>query len=360
MNEVKAFSGLLLALLAGAYVSWTKTPESRRAETKVELFAGTPDAIEGLRLVSSTATVSVGFKKGEDGIRYPWFTYAAGKVTRGFTANKSFEERLASFAPFMAVRSLGVLSPSELKSVGLSGKGERKFTITTRSQTRIFEVGGRTHGARDHYVRPEGRSEVYLVEARVLGDLEFPDGHFMQRRLVEASDEKTEKVIVADSLGRTRTLVRRSDDSPAGGFWALESSPDTPNETWGNYLDKLMKLSASEYLDDTTRFEAQYRPILEAQWFGKDGKVTGAVTLAKEGEGKNANYAARSMATRAPVKVARFTAEQLEHDLGSVLDDAAPTKPTTTAPTTSAPTRTAPTTGADSAPPKSPSKKNRP
>lgn len=331
MNEVKVFSGLLLALLAGAYVSWTKSPEGRSTETKVELFAGTKDAIEELRLVSSTATVTVSFKKDDDGTRYPWFTYAAGKVTRGFTANKSFDERLASFAPFMAVRSLGVLSPSELKSVGLSGKGERKFTLTTRNQTKVFEVGGRTHGARDHYVRPEGRAEVYIVEARVLGDLEFPDGHFMQRRLVEASEETSEKVTVADSQGQMKTLVRRSDDSPAGGFWALESSPDTPNETWGNYLDKLVKLSASEYLGDAASFETQYRPILEARWFNKDGKVTGSVTLAKAGEGKTANYAAMSMATRVPVKVARFTAEQLEHDLGSVLTDAE--TPATTPPT---------------------------
>ena len=77
--------------------------------------------------------------------------------------------------------SLTRVDPHLVALTGLDAP-ERKLIITSAGQAKTFLVGERTSGARDHYVKPKASEEVVLVASKILSDLEFPEGKFMQRQ----------------------------------------------------------------------------------------------------------------------------------------------------------------------------------
>ncbi len=316
MNEIKVYGALLAALLVGAYLSWTKD-DTPTKEIAVTIFDVKKEAVEGLTLYAKTQTVAVSFKD-DAGAHYPWFEIESKGKKRGFAGNEIFTEHLAKLAPFQAQRSLGKnLTADELKQTALE-KPERRLEIRYSGKKKVFDIGGRTSGSRDFYVRPQGDPEVFLVESRSISDLEFPEGRFMQRKLRTEKMEEIEKVVISSSAG-TKTGLHKNRLSAKDAFWSDASAPDTKMETLENYLDKLDKLVVVEYLADDGALEDAV-PILEVTWYGENEKSFGTTKLVRKGEDKKAEYYATSPATHVPVKVSKFTAEQLERDLKTLME----------------------------------------
>lgn len=316
MREVKFYSVVLMALMVLAYLSWTKKDEATKDAGKVTLLSAAPKAIEKLEFFSKTSTVKMTFRE-VGGERFAWFEMQGSRSPRVFGGSEKTEKFLETFAPFEALRGLGNdLSEDELKLTGLKTP-ERKLIITVQGKAKTFDVGQRTNGARDHYVRPKASQAVFLVASKVLSDLQFPEGKLMQRKL--RNEPGTEVAKVSLSVGDLKlTALHRNRLSAKEAFWTSEKAPKTKNETLGNYLEKLEKLTASEYLKDETAFEAA-EPVLEAVWFAEDGDELGRVSLRRTGTGKDATYYALSKTTRVPVKVSRFTAEALQQDAAAAL-----------------------------------------
>jgi hypothetical protein len=317
MKEVRLYLALLAALMVAAYLSWTHEDKAE-TEVKVTLLETPAEAIEGIRFYTKTSTVALSFR-GEGAGRYPWFRIENSRKGRAFAGSDKVQDLLKDFAPLEALRSLGRdLSPAELALTGLD-KPERRLVVALKGKERVFEVGQRTAGARDHYVRPQGDEEVYLVAARVLADLEFPEGKFMQRKLRDAEKAEVDKVsLSAGPL--TRTAFQRNRLSAKDAFWTSEDKPDDKDEALGTFVEKLEKLTATEYAEDPRDYEAAV-PVLEATWYSEGNEVLGQVSLRRKGEGKTAVYFASSPDTHAPVQVSRFTAEQLERDAPTVLKE---------------------------------------
>ncbi len=315
MSEVKVYAVLLVGLMIGAYLTWTDE-EDKATTDNVTIVDAKVEQLERIQYFTKTQTIAIGFKD-LGGERTPWFEMDSRSKPRAFVGNEKTKDLLEPFAPFEALRTLGKqLSEEELKTTELNGT-KKKLILTIGGKDRTFEVGGRTSGARDHYVRAAGGDEVYLVGSKVLGDLEYPEGKFMQRKLRVADKKEVDKVVIAAN-GKTATAFQKNKLSPRDAFWAREGSEDK-DETLGNFLDKLDKLSAIEYPPDADKkFEAA-EAVLEASWYGEDGKELGRVKIARDGEGKKADFYALSTATKKPVKVSRFTAEQLETSLAAVL-----------------------------------------
>jgi len=307
----------LVALLVGAYLSWTKETAPTE-EVAITILDVKKEQVEGLTLYAKTTTVAVSFKE-TGGERYPWFELQLrnGKK-RIFAGNKSFDEHLAKFAPFQGSRSLGKsLSAEELKQTELD-KPQKRLELMYSGKKKVFDIGGRTSGSRDHYVRPQGDGEVFLVESKTLADLEFPEGRFMQRQLRVEKIDEVEKVVIASSLG-TKTGLHKNRLSAKDEFWADESEPDTKSETLENYIDKLDKLTATEYLESDESIK-DASPVLEVTWYGENEKALGTTKIVKKGEDKTAEYYATSPATHLPVKLTKFSAEQLEKDLKTLME----------------------------------------
>lgn len=315
MNEVKIYGVLLVGLLLGAYLSWTK--EDTPAEQKdVTILDVQPEQLEQITLYAKTQTIAVSFQEAA-GDRYAWFEIESKNKKRGFVASDKFDDHLKKMAPFKAERSLGRLSGEELKQTELE-EAKKKLEIAYAGKKKAFQVGGRTSGSRDHYVRAEGGDEVFLVGSKTLSDLEFPEGRFMQRKLRTENIDEVEKVVISSSLG-TKTALHKNRLSKKDAFWADESAPDTQSETIGNYVDKLDKLVITEYLADEAEMK-DAEPVMEVTWFGEGDKPLGTTKILKKGEEKKAVFFATSPATRRPVKVSRFTADQLERDLKTLLE----------------------------------------
>jgi hypothetical protein len=316
MNEIKLFSALLIALLVGAYLSWTKedAPTEEIATTILDLKK---EQIDGLTLYAKTQTVSVSFREA-GGQRYPWFEIQSKTKKRVFVGNNVFDEHLGKLAPFQAARSLGRnLSAEELKQTELD-KPSKKLLLAYSGKKKTFEIGGRTSGSRDHYVRAQGDDEVFLVESKTIADIEFPEGRFMQRQLRVEKMEEVEKVVISSAIG-TKTGLHKNRLSSKDAFWADESAPDTKSETLENYIDKLDKLAVTEYLESEDAIK-DAAPVLEVTWYGENDKVFGTTKMVKKGEDKTAEYFATSPATRTPVKLSKFTSEQLEKDLKTLME----------------------------------------
>lgn len=316
MKEVKLYTVALVALMVMAYLSWTKKDEARE-QTAVTLLDGKPDGIERVELYTKTSTVLLTFRD-ISGERVPWFEVEGSRKTRVFVGGEKVDKLLEDFGPFEALRSLGKgLSDKELELTGLDAP-ERKLVINRKGTSKTFHVGERTSGARDHYVRPKSSKEVFIVASKVLSDLQFPEGKFMQRKLRDAARTEVDKVTISADKG-TLVALQKNRLSTRDAFWALEATPDQKNETLGNYLDKLEKLTAVEYLADPKTYDGA-SAVLEAVWSSEDGEELGRVSLRRAGEGKSAAYYAISTATKVPVKVSRFTGEQLERDLATVIE----------------------------------------
>lgn len=314
MNEVKIYGVVLVALMVGAYLTWT-ADDDKSTESKVTIVDAKAEQLDRIDLFTKSTTVAVRFE-GKD--RYPWFEVDTRGRKRSFVGNEKSKDLVASFAPFEALRSLGKdLTKDDIAATELDDP-QRKLILTVGDKKREFAVGGRTSGARDHYVRAPSSGEVFLVASKVLGDLEFPEGKFMQRKLRVEPQKDVEKVVVAAD-DKTLTAIQKNRLSPRDAFWTKEGS-DEKNEALGNFLDKLDKITALSYPDDgQAQFDAG-AAVLEASWYGDDGQELGRVKIVKTGEGKSTDYLATSTATRLPVKVSKFTVEQLESSLGSLFE----------------------------------------
>ena len=316
MTEIKVYGALLLALLVGAYVSWTAEDLGSTSE-RVTLFDVQTEQIEGIDFFTKTQTIAFGFRgQGDD--RYPWFELTNKTRTRGFAGNKDTEKLLKQFAPLEALRSLGKdLTPEELSTTKLDAP-ERKLIVKAKSRTKTFDVGGRTNGARDHYARARGSTEVFLIDSKTLSDLQFPDGKYMQRKLRNAPLKEVARIALKAN-DQSRTAVQKNRLSPTDAFWTADEETSEADEGVKNFISKLERITATDYVSDEAQWKAA-EPVLSVEWFDEDGKSLGSTTIAREGSGKKANYYARADATRVPVKISRFAADGLEKDLTSLFD----------------------------------------
>lgn len=308
--ENRIYAALLVALLAAAYASWTQ--EGAPAEVAVALLDAPPSSLERLELEGRTSTVTAVLQEIE-GTRRALFTVKNQQGLRTFWSNEAFEKDLEKYAKLEAVRSLGRLSGEDLDQTGLDAPS-RRVRITAGGRTSELDVGGETNGARDFYVRRKGEDEVHLVVRRLFADLEVPGNRYMQRKLRRAPAKDVASVVL-EAGGRKVELLHKNRLSPQDAYWAQLDTPETVAEAAGNFVEKIERLSALEYLDAprADRFDAAPM-VLQIRWMGADGPLD-TLELRRGDDGR---YWGRTAATHAPVEVSKSTGEQIESDLALV------------------------------------------
>jgi hypothetical protein len=313
-GEVKLLSVLVAGLLVAGYASWTKKDTVVSAE-KVTLSDVKGEALSGVVLVTRTQTVSIA-RRAVDGREVSFFEIDQAGRKRGFKANKQVSALLDGFGPFEAVRSLGALEAKQLDEVKLTSP-QAKLILRVGGKDKVFELGTRTFGTRDWYVRAAGGREVYVVASKVIGDFEYPEGRFMQRQLRDLAEKDVSKVVLKAG-GRERTFVHQNRLSEKDAFWAKADAPDQRDETIDNYLHKLDGLTATQYVEPAV--VAQATPVLSVSWF-EDDKPKESLDLVRAGGPGVEKYYVTSTATALPVEVPSSSASQLEQDLATILAD---------------------------------------
>lgn len=320
MKEIKLYGTLLFLALVGTFVSWRRGTFLEDSRERVMLLNASRREFRSFSFFTGTQTVSMSFGTDDEGSPYPWFELLreGGAKTWTFVGNDKVDELLGMLAPFRALRNLGMLPRSELEEMKIEPP-QRKFTIVLKSGAHVFDVGTRTGGARDYYVRPAGSTEVYLVASDALGHIESPESRFMQRLFRTTPQANISKVVLT-AAGKSKTALQRNRLSPDDAYWAAESKPEDRNDALGNFIAKLDRLSVSEYPKSGASFPKGGVPVLTATWYGED-ETTAESTFQvwRVGEEGSAEYFARSSAVRMPVKISVFAGQQLEADVAALM-----------------------------------------
>jgi hypothetical protein len=314
-GEVLLLAGLVVLLLVGAYLSWTRKDDTLTAE-KVNINTLAPERVTELVWSTRTQTVAVSRKKAGDA-DYVWFDVKSGKSTKGWKGNKAAATLFEQFAPFVALRSLGtVLDPAQLTETKLE-RPDSKLIVRTSGDDKVYEAGGRTFGSRDWYLRAAGGKEVFVVASKVLQDLDFAESKYMQRDLTTL-DKKDVASVVLKAGPKEQKFLQQNKLSPTDAFWTRAEAPDAKDESVANYLRKVEGLKALSYAEPAV-VEGATR-ILDLTYYEEEAPKE-TLTLYRGGEAGKERYYVVTPVTVVPVEVAKSVAEQLEQDLAGILNN---------------------------------------
>lgn len=316
MKEVKFLSVILMAILTVLYFDSQEETVSDTV-SEVTIAETDPSDITGLTLVTRTQTITMSMKKDTEGEQYPWFRIESKSSTRAFVASDKTEKLVGKYARLKAIRSLGKnFSPEEIASLKLKSP-MRRLVIKQGSGEKTFELGGRTHGARDHYIRAKGGSEIYLIAKKTIADLESPEAQLMQRKVISAKLEDVSSALISNE-NKTIEILRKNRLSKKDAFWASKKEPEQRNETLGNYMSKLLSSTARSYGSREKPLKSESF-LLRMKLLDESGDVIDELEVSK-GATKRPSYLVKSKATRQIAEIRRTLGEQLEQDLSTVLN----------------------------------------
>lgn len=305
----------LVALAAMAAVSvWTRDESVKTVGNEATIWTARPSEIQHVSFEGKGKIVHIEPRKDARGA---WFFGTIEKT--GDSASKSAfvsietgEKLFETLAPLRALRNAGKIAEERIQELGLENP-EATIRVKLASGERSLEIGGSTPGGSDRYARDPSTSNVYVVAGEVVRDFEWAESRLLERELHAWKDAEIQSGKLTAS-GKARDIVRRSEGGKT--FWADASSPDTSDETIGNFMQRLDRLRPSEYAE---ALPDSRTTLVRVDFRGKSGEL-GFVELVKVPlEGDKADYYIASERTRLHGKVVASLAQQVEQDIGSVV-----------------------------------------
>ena len=248
------------------------------------------------------------------------------KKVQAFIGSQSAEELMKSLAKLSAMRSLGKAEGKKLEGFGLK-KGDRGLVLEFKGSKKELNLGDNTYGNMDRYVQDKADGRVYVVEPRYLGDFPYAEFRLKDTGLTRVERVEIEKVQVA-AKDKKKVLVQRHNNTPQKAFWSDEAAPDKSRLLYGNWVDKLTRLSVAEYLppDEAPKGLTE---VLAVAYRGKGDTLDevrlyrGPPAMPAADKGKpravTADAYAKSRHTRALVKINGTLLEEILRDLDSIL-----------------------------------------
>ncbi len=163
-------------------------------------------------------------------------------------ADKALEV-LARFAPFKAVRSLGVLAPEKLKEIGFE-TSTRKLEIEAGGAKHAFTLA-RVPDLGSAYLKKEQDGQVYLLAADLMADLENSSSRLIDRRTHAFKPGEFDGLrIQAGGKERELVVIPNPGGSPTSVKLGSKSAPDRPDELAKNWHDRVWRLAVTEVLGE--------------------------------------------------------------------------------------------------------------
>lgn len=231
-----------------------------------------------------------------------------------FVAVKAVEELAKTLAPLKAYRALGAFDEARKQEFGFE-ELEGTLKVTIGGAQRVLEVGGTTPGGGDRYAREPSTNRLYAVTGDLVRSLSFAESRLFERELHLFTDEDFDGLRIQRG-DAVRQLVRVKEKQ---GTWADAGSPETADETAGNWVSKVSQLRPTEYVETLPVELGPDSVVLRVEYL--DGRrPRGYLELYRASlKGEEDDYLVRTEHTRWPAKVLRNTGEQVEQDLASVL-----------------------------------------
>lgn len=336
-----------LAVVAAVLV-WTrdKAPKAL-GQGDVTVWAGRPADVERIAYESKTRKVALEAKKDASGTYFvgtvekdaaappkkdphghdeadagadggaaePEPAAAKERTTVTFVSVSGAQKLADQLAPLKALRGIGKLGDDRAAEFGLA-EPEGTLTVKLGQAERKLLFGGPTPGGGDRYARDPATGEVFAIKGEIFRNLDGAEANLLERNLHEWPETDIGSATVT-AQGKTRNLVRGGEERKR--FWADPASPDTNDETVGNWMSKLDRLRPSEYAPMPP---AAAEVVVRIDYAGAGGGKLGYLELIKapaSAEGAKPDYYILTERTRLHAKVPTPAAEQVEQDVGSVL-----------------------------------------
>lgn len=317
--------GALVVASIFAAAMWTKSKEPKALATgDVTVWSASPDAIDSVRYETKAKKVSLVAKKDATG------RYFVGEVEKEaapaadaggesakpeastFVSVGAAQKIAEAFAPFKALRALGKIGDDQAGDFGLK-EPEGTLTIVVGGAEHKLLVGATTPGGGDRYVRDAATNDAYAIKGDAVRDLDSAELRLPEKDLHEWKDADVGWVKI-EAGDKSRNVVRGGPEGKR--FWADASSPETNDETLGNWMSKLERLRPTDYAKDANGKTS----VVRVEYAAPNKRPIGFVEILKAPgtNGKN-DYFVVTERTRLPAKVTTSTGEQVEQDVGSIV-----------------------------------------
>jgi hypothetical protein len=334
MNKsVIVFAGLLVLSLGGAWMRYTGGEETQKEG--VVLIDAKATELEKVVYTSPELTVTFELRTDDFG-RYGWITVedrkkkgkdtadSAGipveaKVTR-FKTGVAADKVVEAFAPMVGLRKLENVDDTQLASFGLVAS-DTTVTISAGGKTTTFELGGETYGTKDRYAKNQGDGKVYVIDDEPFKTLKFAATRLPERGLTASKVEQIDGLSLG--VGATNaSWTQKNKDDKAAAYWerteASGAAASGKDETFGNWIDKALKLKSTAYVQDGEA-PAELVPGFDLT-VRAAGQKPETIQLLQGGE----DWYAKSESTRGLVKLSRGPAKDAAEDAKDVVEGKEP------------------------------------
>jgi hypothetical protein len=242
-----------------------------------------------------------------------------------FLASPKFDEFLKLFAPLKAQRDLGVLPKDKLAQFGFDkDKPGTTLRVACGDRKVALDVGGRTFGTNDSYVRDAKTNQAYLVGGQMLMDLQSAQFKFMHAELRDFPLSEVDEAVVS-ARGRSRQLTQRNRNIKEQARWVDAAAPDKRNELFATWFQRVEKLKVKSFMDEgkqpgsDLKIEANaMEPVLTIE-YKLEGKPKGKLELVRVDTKQGNFYYARSEITSRWMVMYDSSAKQVEEDVALVV-----------------------------------------
>jgi hypothetical protein len=232
-----------------------------------------------------------------------------------YRASQEFEKTLQRLLPLRAERDLGKVDAKKLSQFGMVEAG-RTLIVEARSQKVTYLIGSQTYGGATTYVQEQPEGPVYLISSTLIRSLDVRATRYLERRLVGVDKQDVERIAVG-TLTANREFLQQKREKQASA-WVPADSPETANDLFTNWVDRVFRLGATEYLAEDPA--PPPRPVFKLLYFRGSKKLDELELASTEAEEGKRDFFARSAFTGGWVKLKRQDAEAVAADLGTVLE----------------------------------------
>jgi hypothetical protein len=341
MNKsIALHGGLLLALLGGAWMSWTAEP-GVDLDGKVLVMEGEAGDIEVISWKTEKDGAVIEIKEDGRG-SYAWVTYTKQErktlkhpehgpdaaqedgpdeapteeyetTTQVFKAGDKVDALVGDLSPLVALRKLVDVDEDKLAAIGLDAPTD-SLIVTRAGKARSFDLGGEAYGTRDRYVRDQDSGHIYLVDDDVFRPLKYARTRLPDRTLTPFVKADVTAATLEDADGAVLEAVQLNPQDKAQAAWVRAADPEALDEQLQTWMDKALNLKSTSYAGPDSQPEA-----LELRF--KLTLSTGTATesievLQEEGGG---GWWGRSAHTRGHVKLLRGQTSGLSEDVEGLI-----------------------------------------
>lgn len=154
-------------------------------------------------------------------------------------------ELLGLFGPLRALRALGTVDEAKAKELGLTDS-KKSLTVNVKGLSYKFVIGGTSYGSGDYYAR-DAQGQVFLLSQRIIADFEFFESRLLERRIHRFERADFDRIEVKAG-SKSRTIIQSARQNPQAFFFADATTPDKRDDSLKNWVEKLLRLSVSDYL----------------------------------------------------------------------------------------------------------------